>query len=75
MLSDRANRILDLEEQHPRMTGLKMDLVYSMSPNAARHFQELNAIIDDPGALAERPLLVKRLQRMRAQRVRKRAVG
>jgi len=69
MLSDRVNHLLDLEEQHPRMTGLKMDLVLSMSPNAARHFQELNAALDDPEAMRERPMLVKRLLRARAKRV------
>jgi len=72
MLSDRANQLLDLEEQHPKMTGAKMDLVHSISPNAARHFQELNAVIDDPQAMRERPMLVKRLQRARDRRMTRR---
>ena len=74
MLSDRANQLLDLEEQHPRMTGRKLYLVHSMSGNAARHFQELNRVIDDPDALRERPMLVKRLQRARERRIADRAL-
>lgn len=73
MLSERANQILDLEERMPKLTGLKMDRIYSTSRNAAAYFQELNRIIDDPDALAERPMLVKRLQRARERRVAGRA--
>ena len=69
MLSDRANQLLDLEESHPGMTSAKLNLVYTMSPNPARHFQELNAVIDDPEALRERPVLVNRLLRQRARRL------
>lgn len=73
MLSDRANQVLDLEERMPRLTGLKYDRIYAMSDNPAKYFQELNRIIDDPEALAERPMLVKRLLRARDRRVAVRA--
>jgi hypothetical protein len=75
MLSDRAKELLDLEDRYPGMTGRKLYLVHEMSGSPARHFQELNALIDDPDALRERPILVKRLLRQRAQRlVRRRAM-
>jgi len=40
---------------------------------ATRYYQVLHAVIDDPAALAEDPLLVRRLQRLRAKRAASRA--
>ena len=73
MLSERANRILDLEERYPRPAASKWDHIYALAPNAARYHQELNALLDNPDAIAERPMLVKRLRRQRDARVRARA--
>ncbi len=36
--------------------------------SAARYYQLLNAVIENPAALAERPMLVKRLLHSRARR-------
>jgi hypothetical protein len=41
--------------------------------SATRYYQVLNALIDQPEALAFDPMLVKRLQRMRAARQRARS--
>ena len=38
--------------------------------SATRYYQVLNALIDKPEALAQAPLLVKRLRRLRAARQR-----
>ncbi len=38
-----------------------------------RYYQEINALIDRPEALAHAPLLVKRLRRLRDQRQRNRS--
>lgn len=36
--------------------------------STTRYYQQLNQLIDTPGALAHKPLLVKRLRRLRASR-------
>ena len=41
--------------------------------SATRYYQTLNALIDQPAALAQDPLLVKRLRRLRASRQRSRS--
>ena len=41
--------------------------------SATRYYQVLNALIDKPEALAQDPLLVKRLRRLRATRQRNRS--
>lgn len=40
---------------------------------ASRYYQVLNAAIEHPAALARDPLLVRRLQRLRAARARQRS--
>ena len=40
--------------------------------SATRYYQVLNALIDDPAALAHDPMLIKRLRRMRSSRQRAR---
>lgn len=73
-LSERDAEILDFERQWWKYAGAKNDGIrerFSMS--ATRYYQVLNTIIDKPEALAHDPLLVKRLQRLRAQRMRARS--
>jgi hypothetical protein len=41
--------------------------------SATRYYQVLNALIDQPAALAADPLLVRRLRRLRAQRQHQRS--
>jgi hypothetical protein len=72
MLTDRDRRILEFEAT--RMTaGRKEDqirVIFHVSP--ARYYQLLNRVIADPEALADEPMLVKRLLNQRAARVARR---
>ena len=73
-LTQRDVKILDFERQWWRYAGAKEQAVreqFDMS--ATRYYQVLNALIDQPDALAFDPMLVKRLRRMRAARTRARS--
>lgn len=68
-LSERDAAILDFEEnwftaEVPKEQAI-MDL-FSMS--ATRYYQQLNQLIDNQAAVEYKPLLVKRLRRLRSQR-------
>ena len=74
VLSERDMRILEFERQWWKFAGAKEQAIreqFGMS--ATRYYQVLNALIDQPEALAFDPMLVKRLQRMRASRARARS--
>lgn len=74
ILAERDQRILEFERQWWKFAGAKEQAIreqFEMS--ATRYYQVLNAIIDQPEALAFDPMLVKRLQRMRAARARARS--
>lgn len=65
-LSDRDIQILDFEDAHGPHTGRKQLAIYDdLGLRPARYYQLLNRIIDNPAALAERPLLINRLRRIR----------
>ena len=73
-LSARDVEILAFERQWWKFAGAKEQAVrdkFGMS--ATRYYQTLNALIDDPAALAQDPLLVKRLRRFREARQRSRS--
>jgi Protein of unknown function (DUF3263) len=73
-LSARDAEILTFERQWWKFAGAKEQAIrdkFQMS--ATRYYQVLNALIDKPGALAQDPLLVKRLRRLRATRQRNRS--
>ncbi len=73
-LSDRDQLILAFERLWWKYAGAKEQAVrdqFGMS--ATRYYQVLNALIDQPQALAFDPLLVKRLRRLRAARQRQRS--
>ncbi len=72
-LSERDALILDFERQWWKYAGAKEQAIrekFEMS--SARYYQVLNTLIDRPEALAEDPLLVRRLRRLRASRQRQR---
>jgi hypothetical protein len=72
-LSERDTAILDFERQWWKFAGAKEQAIRDLfGMSATRYYQVLNALIDRPEALAHDPMLVKRLQRMRAQRQRQR---
>ncbi|HET9649362.1 MAG TPA: DUF3263 domain-containing protein [Microlunatus sp.] len=73
-LSPRDAEILAFERQWWKFAGAKEQAIrdkFAMS--ATRYYQVLNALIDQPAALAHDPLLVKRLRRLRASRQRQRS--
>jgi hypothetical protein len=73
-LSTRDAEILTFERQWWKFAGAKEQAIrdkFQMS--ATRYYQVLNALIDKPEALAQDPLLVKRLRRLRATRQRNRS--
>ncbi len=74
VLPERDQRILEFERQWWKFAGAKEQAIreqFDMS--ATRYYQVLNALIDQPEALSFDPMLVKRLQRMRAARQRARS--
>ncbi|NLF06302.1 MAG: DUF3263 domain-containing protein [Actinomycetales bacterium] len=72
-LSERDQNVLAFERQWWKYAGAKEQAIrelFDLSP--ARYYQVLNALLDDPAALAHDPMLVKRLRRMRSERQRNR---
>ncbi|QCB94576.1 DUF3263 domain-containing protein [Cellulomonas shaoxiangyii] len=72
-LSERDQAVLAFERQWWKYAGAKEQAVRELfDMSATRYYQVLNALIDDPAALAFDPMLVKRLRRMRTSRQRAR---
>lgn len=68
-LSRRDRDVLKFERQWWQFAGAKEQAIkemFDLSPT--RYYQVLNAVIDNPVALAYDPLLVRRLRRMRQTR-------
>jgi len=73
-LSERDARILEFERHWAKHAGAKEEAIRAeFSLPAARYYQLLNAVIDLPGAVRTDPMLVRRLQRARQERVQSRA--
>jgi hypothetical protein len=73
-LSARDSEILEFERQWWKYAGAKETAIReSFDMSATRYYQVLNALIDRADALAEDPLLVRRLRRLRAERQRVRS--
>ena len=73
-LSRRDRDILAFERQWWQYAGAKEQAIkerFDLSPT--RYYQVLNEIIDNPSALAEDPLLVRRLRRLRTSRQKTRS--
>ncbi|MBM9466502.1 DUF3263 domain-containing protein [Nakamurella leprariae] len=73
-LSRRDRDILAFERQWWQYAGAKEQAIkemFDLSPT--RYYQVLNAVIDDPAALAADPLLVRRLRRLRTSRQKARS--
>jgi len=68
---DRERQILEFERFWWKYAGAKERAIKeSLDMSATRYYQLLNQIIDMPDAVAYDPILVKRLQRLRAFRQR-----
>ncbi|MGA4669053.1 DUF3263 domain-containing protein [Propionibacteriaceae bacterium Y1923] len=75
-LSERDAAILEFEKSWWAADATKSSEIrerFGMSTTA--YHQILNALLDDPAALAAQPLLVKRLRRLREQRQRARSAS
>lgn len=73
-LNERDAEVLDFERNWWKYAGPKEQGIrerFGMS--ATRYYQILNNLIDQPEALAQDPLLVRRLRRLRAERQRARS--
>ena len=73
-LDERDQSILAFERQWWKYAGAKEQAIRELfDMSATRYYQVLNALIDEPAALAHDPMLVKRLRRLRASRQRARS--
>ena len=68
--------ILDFEAEWWAADGTKDAEIHArFGLSAPRYYQQLNALLDRAEALAYKPLLVKRLLRLRASRQQKRSAA
>jgi len=73
-LSDLETAILAFERQWWKYPGAKEQSIKELfDMTSTRYYQVLNALIDEPAALAHDPMLVKRLRRMRSSRQKARS--
>lgn len=72
-LDERELAILAFERQSWRHAGAKEQAIRDQFElSATRYYQLLNALLDNPAALAHDPVLVGRLRRLRGSRARAR---
>ncbi len=72
-LSERDTAILSFERNWWKLQGAKEAAIKeTFDMSSTRYYQVLNALLDNPAALKHDPMLVKRLQRLRAGRMRQR---
>jgi hypothetical protein len=72
--TELERRVLAFERDWDGTTGAKEAAIRSqLGLTTTRYYQLLHAVIDNPIALVEDPLLVRRLQRLRATRAETRA--
>ena len=70
-LSERELQILAFERQWWKHAGAKEQAIRdAFDLSATRYYQILNALLDNPAALAHDAVLVGRLRRLRAARTR-----
>ena len=72
-LSERDREIIAFERQWWKYAGSKETAIKELfDMSSTRYYQVLNALLDNPAALAADPMLIKRLRRMRSSRQRAR---
>ena len=72
-LAEREQAILAFEQRWWRYAGAKEQAIRdTFGISATRYYQLLNALLDNPAALAAEPMLIGRLRRLRASRTRRR---
>ena len=71
-LDERAVRMLTFERKWWKHAGSKEQAIReTFGLSATRYYQVLNSLLDNPAALAHDPVLVGRLRRLRASRMRR----
>jgi hypothetical protein len=72
-LSEREREILAFERRWWKHAGAKEQAIRdAFDLSATRYYQVLNALLDNPAALAHEPVVVARLRRLRSTRSRSR---
>ncbi|OJF10023.1 DUF3263 domain-containing protein [Couchioplanes caeruleus] len=72
-LTDREQQILAFEQKWWKHAGSKEQAIRdTFELSSTRYYQILNALLDNPAALAHDPVLVGRLRRLRSTRARTR---
>ncbi|GGM33310.1 DUF3263 domain-containing protein [Dactylosporangium sucinum] len=72
-LDERSKSILAFEKRWWRQAGAKEQAIRdTFGLSATRYYQLLNALLDNPLALAHEPVVVQRLRRLRVSRARRR---
>ena len=72
-LTDRDREILAFERQWWKYAGSKEQAIKELfDMSSTRYYQVLNGLINNPAALSEDPMLIKRMRRLRDQRQGKR---
>ncbi|MEV4718343.1 DUF3263 domain-containing protein [Micromonospora noduli] len=72
-LTERERAIVAFEQQWWRHAGAKEQAVRdTFGISSTRYYQLLNALLDNPAALAADPVLISRLRRLRSSRARNR---
>lgn len=75
-LSVKSMMTLDFEARRWKYAGAKETAIRDLfSESATRYYQRLEALLDDPAALAYAPGTVRRLQRLRDLRRRVRGAA
>lgn len=75
-LTDEHRAMLDFERHHWRLAGVKDAEVRSrFGMSLAGYQRALNALLDDPDAVAYAPRTVRRLRRQRQRRIAERRQG
>jgi len=73
-LSERDAAIIDFERHWWQFAGAKETAIReTFDLSSTRYYQILNALLDDPVALAHDPLLIRRLRRLRERRQKQRS--
>jgi hypothetical protein len=73
-LTERERQVLAFERQWWKHAGAKEQAIRDLfDVSATRYYRMLNALLDNPAALAYDPVLVARLRRLRATRSRGRS--
>jgi len=73
-LTERERQIIAFERQWWKHAGAKEQAIRDLfEVSSTRYYQMVNALLDNPAALAYDPVLIRRLRRLRATRTRSRA--